>query len=134
MANAKVEKVKKVSKVPKAKPITKVESKKSEVVDKTKYAVVRINGRQFVVHEGEELLVDRIEEKDLKPQVLLLVDGDKVEVGKPILEKVKVKVKVLTELEKGKKVRVFKYKAKSRYRKTRGFRPQYTRLLIENIS
>lgn len=51
-----------------------------------KYAVVRIKGHQYKVREGEELLVDRIEEKKAEPEVLLVVDENKVLVGKPIVK------------------------------------------------
>jgi large subunit ribosomal protein L21 len=73
---------------------------------------------------------------DLKvtPEVLLVAEGDKVEVGTPVLKDAKVTVKVLVELEKGEKVDIFKYKAKSRERRHVGFRAQYTRLLVEKIS
>ena len=100
-----------------------------------KYAVIRIQGHQYKVIEGEEVLVDKISDiKKIEPEALLFVNGDTVKIGKPVLTDVKVKVKVLTEVEKGKKIDVFKYKAKSRYRKHIGFRPKYTRLLIEKIS
>ncbi|MDO8341026.1 MAG: 50S ribosomal protein L21 [Candidatus Woesebacteria bacterium] len=100
-----------------------------------KFAVIRIGGKQYRVSEGEEILVDKLSDlTKIDPEVLLFVDGEKVEIGTPILSKIKVKVKVLIELEKGEKIRVFKYKAKSRERKHIGFRPQYTRLLIEKIS
>ena len=100
-----------------------------------KYAVIKIQGHQHKVSEGEELLVDKISDiKKIDPEVLLFVDGANVKVGKPILSDVRVKVKVLTEVEKGKKIDVLKYKAKSRYRKHIGFRPKFTRLLIEKIS
>lgn len=73
---------------------------------------------------------------DLKitPEVLLIVDGDVVEVGTPVLTKAKVKIKVLKEVEKGEKIEIFKYKAKSRERRHVGFRAQHTRLLVEKIS
>lgn len=99
-----------------------------------KYAVIRINGRQHIVEEGKELLIDKIDPKNIKPEVLMVVEGDKVKIGKPIVSGAKVKIKVVTEIEKGKKLRIFKYKAKSRYRKRIGFRPKYTRILIEKIS
>lgn len=108
-----------------------------------KFAVIRIGGKQYRVSEGDEILVDKLslassagKLNDLKaqPEVLLYVDGEKIEIGTPVLTKVKVKVKVLVELEKGVKIRVFKYKAKSRERKHIGFRAQYTRLLIEKIT
>jgi large subunit ribosomal protein L21 len=99
-----------------------------------KYAVVRIKGHQYKVSEGEEILVDKIGTDKAEPEVLLVVDGEKVTVGKPVVKEAKVKVKVLKDEEKGQKVDVFKYKAKSRYRRHTGFRPVYSRLLVEKIS
>jgi large subunit ribosomal protein L21 len=100
----------------------------------TKYAVVKIQGKQYKVREGDELLVDKLE-KDQKPvfEVLLVVKDDKIQVGKPQVKGVKVKAKILSAEEKGKKLSILKFKAKSRYRRKYGFRPVYTRLLIENI-
>lgn len=100
-----------------------------------KFAVIRITGKQYRVTEGEEILVDKINDlTKVEPEVLLFVDGDKVEVGTPVLSKAKVQVKVLKEVEKGEKIEIFKYKAKSRERRHVGFRAQHTRLLIEKIS
>ncbi len=100
-----------------------------------KYAVVRITGKQYRVEEGKEVLVDKVvDTKKLASEVLMIVDGDKVEVGTPVLEKAKVSLKVVQEMEKGVKVEIYKFKAKSRYRRHTGFRAQYTRLLVEKIS
>lgn len=99
-----------------------------------KFAVIRITGKQYRVTEGDEILVDKMNDLKVTPEVLLFVDGETVEVGTPVLTKAKVTVKVLAELEKGEKVDIFKYKAKSRERRHIGFRAQYTRLLIEKIS
>ena len=100
-----------------------------------KFAVIRIGGKQYRVTEGEEILIDKlIDAKKVSPEVLLFVDGEKIDIGKPVLAKAKVTVKVLVEVEKGEKIDVFKYKAKSRERRHVGFRAKYTRLLIEKIS
>lgn len=100
-----------------------------------KFAVVRINGKQYIAEEEKEILVDKVSDpKIIKYDVLLFVDGEKIEVGTPILEKAKVVFKVILEVEKGKKIDIFKYKAKSRERRHVGFRPQFTRLLVEKIS
>ncbi|WKZ25912.1 MAG: 50S ribosomal protein L21 [bacterium] len=100
-----------------------------------KFAVIRIGGKQYKVSEGQEVLVDKLTDtKKAEAEVLLVSDGDNVEIGTPVLEKAKVTLKVLTEVEKGEKVRVFKYKAKSRQRRHIGFRAQYTRLLVQKIS
>jgi large subunit ribosomal protein L21 len=99
-----------------------------------KYAVVRIKGHQYKVSEGEEILVDKIDTKEPEIETLLIADDEKVQIGKPVVKEAKIKVKVLKEVEKGEKIDVLKYKAKARYRKHTGFRPQYTRLLIQKIS
>lgn len=98
-----------------------------------KYAVIKYQGHQYKVIEGEEILVDKLLDQS-EPEVLLFVDDGKSKIGKPVLKDVKVKVKVLSELEKGEKIDIYKFKAKSRYRRHTGFRPQYTKLLIEKIS
>lgn len=99
-----------------------------------KYAVIRIKGSQYKVSEGEQVLIDKLSGKKIQPEVLLLVDNGKVSVGKPKVRGAKVKLKILKSEEKGKKLYVQKYKAKSRYRRKYGFRPKYTRLLVEKIS
>lgn len=99
----------------------------------TKYAVIRLKGQQFKVSEGDEILVGKLGSGKPEADVLLVADGGKVKVGKPMVRGAKVKLKVLESEEKGKKLYVQKYKAKSRYRRKYGFRPVYTRLLVEKI-
>lgn len=99
-----------------------------------KYAVIRTLGRQYKVVEGQELLIDKMNDLKLVPEVLMVVDGEIVEVGKPIVKGAKVVLKIVKEMEMGEKMEVYHFKAKSRYRKHTGFRPQYTRVLVEKIS
>ena len=107
-----------------------------------KYAVVKIKGHQYKVAEGQEILVDKLSlplhgklgKDKVEPEVLLVVDGDKVNVGKPTVKDAKIKIKIVKEEEKGEKIHVRKYKAKSRYRRHIGFRPKFTRLQIEKIT
>ena len=68
-------------------------------------------------------------------KVLLCSDdeGTKVQVGTPYLENVSVEFRVLGN-ERGKKIRVFKMKPKKRYKKTQGYRSDYTRLKVLKIS
>ncbi len=99
-----------------------------------KYAVVDIAGKQYKIEEGQELIVDRLEAdgKTVFDKVLLVVDGDKAEVGSPEVSGAKIEAEVLENL-KGEKIRVLKYKAKSRYRKVRGFRASQTKIKITKI-
>lgn len=98
-----------------------------------KYAIVRVKGHQYKVKEGEEFLVDKVEEKEIDPEVLLVAQDEKVKIGKPVLKDVKVGVKILGD-EKGEKIVIRKFKAKSRYRRKTGFRASYTRLLVQSIN
>ncbi|MEK7526406.1 MAG: 50S ribosomal protein L21 [Patescibacteria group bacterium] len=100
-----------------------------------KYAVVKISGHQYRIEEGQEFLVDKLEDpKKIDTQILLTVNEDKMSVGTPEVKGAKVTFKVLADLEKGEKIDVATYKSKSRYRKHKGFRAQYTRLQVEKIS
>jgi large subunit ribosomal protein L21 len=98
------------------------------------YAVIKIQGQQYRVSEGDEILVDKIDGKKPEYEVLLTKKNDKTDVGRPALKKDKVKIKVIDEAVKGEKMHIRTYKAKSRYRRKKGFRPLYTKLRIEKIS
>jgi large subunit ribosomal protein L21 len=97
-------------------------------------AVVKIGSHQYLVQEGRDLIVDRLEspEETVFDQVLLTISDSEVQVGTPFLPDVNIKARKVSD-GKGKKIRVFKYKAKSRYRKTTGFRPQFTKFNITSI-
>src|SRR3989304_7847071 len=99
-----------------------------------KYPVIRLNSRQYKVSEKEEILVGLTSDEKPEAETLLLVDEDKVSVGKPTLKDAKIKFKVVSAMEKGEQVNIVKFKAKSRYRRKMGFRPQETRLLVEKIA
>ncbi len=91
-------------------------------------AVAKIGKSQYLVEPGQKIQTDTAE----VAAVLLVVDGDQVLVGQPEVAGAKVTVDDLG-LVKGDKIRVFKFKAKSRYRKSQGFRPVYHRLEIKDI-
>lgn len=100
-----------------------------------KKAVVKVGGKQFIVSEKETLLVDLLPQgtKELELDALMLIDGDKVEVGTPFVRGVKVSAKVVDELVKGEKIRVIRYKAKKRVHKENGHRQKYTKIEITSI-
>lgn len=101
-----------------------------------KYAIVESGGKQYRAVEGGMIEVDRLPAEagqtlDLE-RVLLMVDGDNVLVGTPIVSGVQVKATVVEHL-KGPKVITFKYRPKKRYRVKGGHRQQYTLLRIEQV-
>jgi len=99
-----------------------------------KYAVIAISGTQYKVEENQVITLDKID-PTLKStdQVLLTVDGDKVTVGTPLVKGASVDFELVRDYQ-GKKLRVSVYKAKSRYRKTKGFRAQLTDIKITKLN
>lgn len=99
------------------------------------YAIIRTGSKQYQAVAGKTIKVEKLEVAEgavVFDQVLLHVDGDKVEVGTPVLSGIKVFGTAMGTL-KADKIQVFKYKSKSRYRKLRGHRQPYTLVKIESI-
>jgi large subunit ribosomal protein L21 len=95
------------------------------------YAVIAVGGKQYVVHEGERLLVDRLAQDEgavFQPAVLL------VDVGTPDLKPGAgaVSARILKHTL-GEKIRIGKYKPKKGYRRHTGFRAQLSQIQIEAI-
>lgn len=100
-----------------------------------KYAVIKTGGKQYKVTEGQVIEVELLESTDstfIFEEVLLVVDGDNVQIGTPTVEGMKVYADVIADV-KGDKIEVFKYKSKSRYRKHTGHRQKYTQVKINGI-
>ena len=95
------------------------------------YAVIRTGGKQYVVHEGERLLVDRLPQDEgvvFQPAVLL------VDTGSPNLKPGTGAVSVrILQHTLGKKIRIGKYKPKKGYRRHTGFRAKLSQIQIETI-
>ena len=100
------------------------------------YAVVATGGKQYKVQEGEILRFEKLDGEVGAPvsfdQVLMVSDGENVQVGQPALEKAAVRGHIV-EQGKGKKIIVFKYKRRKRYRRTQGHRQMYTAVQIDQI-
>lgn len=96
-----------------------------------KYAVIKLASKQYLVHEGDVIELER-QEKPLKIEVLFYSDGDKNNIGEPELKDVSVKA-IVVEEKLGKKVRVARFKKKSRYERVRGHRQPISIIKIEKI-
>ena len=96
-----------------------------------KYAIISLGGKQYVVREGERLLVDRVstdEGKTFQPGVLFVGgDGDAT-----LAPSVEVTARVVGHTL-GKKVRIGKYRPKTGYRRHAGFRARLSQIEIESI-
>lgn len=99
-----------------------------------KYVIIESGGKQYKAVEGGTIEVDRLHVEageSLKLDgVLLLVDGDAITVGTPVIKGMAVSAKVVEHF-KGEKTFNFHYKPKKRIRQKTGHRQQYTRLEIK---
>lgn len=100
------------------------------------YAIIKTGGKQYRVAEGDTLQVEKLAVEVGKEvafdQVLTVVDGNDVKIGKPVLSGAKVTAKVV-EQGKAAKIFVFKYKNKVNYRRRQGHRQPFTTVEIVKI-
>lgn len=99
-------------------------------------AVIKTGGKQYLVKEGDEIIVDRLADKEksninLETLMIFDKDGKNIDLGEPTLAK-QVQAEVISHF-KGEKIRIARFKAKVRYRKVKGFRAQLTTLRIIKI-
>ena len=97
-------------------------------------AVIASGGKQYLVEKDQVLDLELLGEgiKDVKFDVLLLIDGDKVQVGAPFVSGVQVAADVVEEV-KGEKIKVLKFKAKKRIKRLTGHRQHYSQVKITKI-
>jgi large subunit ribosomal protein L21 len=100
------------------------------------YAVVNTGGKQYKVQPGDILRVEKLPGDVGSPvtfdRVLMVADGEEVNVGRPLLEKISV-TGTIVEQGKAKKIIVFKYKRRKRFRRKQGHRQAFTAVKIDSI-
>ena len=101
-----------------------------------KKAVIQTGGKQYLVSEGETLDVELVQadKGKISFEALLVIDGDKTEVGAPTVAKVTVNADVVAEDVQADKVMSIRYKAKKRVHTVRGHRQHHTTLKITSIA
>ncbi len=95
------------------------------------YAIITVGGKQYRVHEGERLLVDRLQNAEgetFNPRVLLVGGNGSTDLEPSTAVTARVVGHVL-----GDKVRIGKYKRRTGYRRHTGFRAHLTQIEIESI-
>ncbi len=101
------------------------------------YAVIKTGGKQYRVVAGEKIRVEQIlaeigSEIEID-QVLMISDGDKTSMGRPLVDGATVKATVLGQ-GRHDKVRIFKMRRRKHYQKHQGHRQNYTEIQITGIS
>ena len=100
------------------------------------YAVFKTGGKQYRVKPGDTLDVEKlsvaVDSIAEFGEVLAISDNGEVTFGSPMIDGARVLARVDSHY-KDKKLMVFKYKSKTRYRRKKGHRQTYTRLVIQDI-
>ncbi len=101
------------------------------------FAVFQSGGKQHRVTEGD---VVRLELLDSEPgkevvfdKVLMVADGEEVNVGSPFVNGGTVKAEVLKS-ERGKKIRILKFRRRKDYMRRQGHRQWFTEVKITSIN
>jgi len=101
------------------------------------YAVIKTGGKQYRVAPGENIKIESLEADVgatiVLDQVLMVADGEAVQVGTPILAGAKVSATVVSH-GRGPKVRIFKMRRRKHYQKTQGHRQNYTEIRVDAIN
>jgi len=100
------------------------------------YAIMASGGKQYRVQEGDVLRLEKLD-GDVGAsvsfgQVLMVSDGETVQLGRPVLEGASVHAHIV-EQDKAKKILVFKFKRRKHYRRKQGHRQPYTAVQIDRI-
>ncbi|MCD8481624.1 MAG: 50S ribosomal protein L21 [Verrucomicrobia bacterium] len=100
-------------------------------------AIIKTQGRQFTVKEGDVLFVNRYQNTQsgdtvVISDVLSIGEGETIRFGSPLVEGASVQATIL-ENKRGAKVRIFKKKRRKGYRNRRGHRQELSVIKIDSI-
>lgn len=101
-----------------------------------KKAVIATGGKQYLVAEGDTAEIELLKTggKTATFEALMVIDGDTVTIGTPVVDKVKVTAEVVEADVQADKVTAIRYKAKKRVHKVHGHRQHHTVIKVTKIA
>ncbi len=101
------------------------------------YAVVKTGGKQYKVAKDDKIVVDRLEAEAgsalVLDEVLMVANGDQVNVGSPTVKDAVVGATVIRHT-RGDKIMVFRRKRRKNFRRICGHRQDLTLIQITDIA
>lgn len=101
------------------------------------YAVFRTGGKQYRARQGERVRVERLAaavgDAVKFDEVLVVGEGDKLKVGKPLVAGGKVEGKVVAQGRED-KITIIKFRRRAHYKRVKGHRQHFTEVEITSIS
>jgi len=99
------------------------------------YAVIKTGGKQYRVAQGDKLHVEKLPGNvgdTIALNEVLLVGGDSIKIGTPLVSGAKVEAKIVAQ-DRDKKIIIFKFRRRKNYRRKAGHRQPFTALEITSI-
>ncbi|MBI1396604.1 MAG: 50S ribosomal protein L21 [Betaproteobacteria bacterium] len=101
------------------------------------FAVIKTGGKQYRVSAGTKLRVEQLPatvgQEVVIDQVLMVGEGDKVLIGKPVVAGANVRATVLGH-GRADKIHIYKHRRRKHYKKQAGHRQWYSEIFIAGIS
>ena len=100
------------------------------------FAVVKTGGKQYRITKGDTIKVEKltgeIGDKIELSDVLMVADGDNVQVGRPCVEGARVQAEIVDQ-GRHRKITIFKMRRRKNYRRKMGHRQPFTAIKILDI-
>lgn len=101
------------------------------------YAVIKTGGKQYRVVAGEKLKIEQIPAEVgteiTIDQILMVGEGESVNIGAPLVTGASVKATVLAQ-GRHDKITIFKMRRRKHYQKHQGHRQNYTEIQVDAIA
>ncbi len=101
------------------------------------YAMIKTGGKQYKLAQGEVIRVEKLDVEEGASveldKVLMISDGDSINIGTPYIDGGKVTATVKAH-GRGKKVEIMKFRRRKHHQKKTGHRQYFTELEITGIS
>lgn len=101
------------------------------------YAVFQSGGKQHRVSEGQTIRLEKLDiatgETIEFDQVLMIANGEEINIGAPLVDGGKIKAEIIAH-GRGEKIKIVKFRRRKHYRKQQGHRQWFTDVKITGIS
>ena len=101
------------------------------------YAVISTGGKQYKLAQGDVCRVEKLDGDEGATieldQVLMIADGDKINIGTPLVKGGKVTATIKAH-GRAKKVEIMKFRRRKHHQKRTGHRQYYTEIEVTGIS
>ena len=101
------------------------------------YAVVKTGGKQYKLAQGDICRIEKLDAEEGASveldKVLMVADGDSINIGSPFIEGGKVTA-VVKAHGRAKKVEIMKFRRRKHHQKKTGHRQYFTEIEVTGIS